>query len=228
MSLYLKDSWISALRAGVRTNLRDVGRGWFNLQECDWEVYQVSKLKKLVEMIKFNMQVSTIVQQQNVAIWLVVLTAYWRPCSIPVRLRSGPRESLSLEKQQQTRRSQHSRECINTRRHFFDFDLWPFDPKINEFPGIMVELVCVEFRGPSCVGLWDIMLENKQTPVKKHNPATTVGVSDDGINTLIKRYQLQANASTASALSATVVVVWLVAACYFWPSVIKSLDPTST
>ena len=59
MSLYLKDSWISTLRAGVRTNLRDVGRGWFNLQESDWEVYQVSKLKKLIEMIKFNMQVET-------------------------------------------------------------------------------------------------------------------------------------------------------------------------
>ena len=60
MSLYLKDSWISALRAGVRTHLRDVGRGWFNLQQSDWEVYQVSKLKKLIDMIKFNMQVQTI------------------------------------------------------------------------------------------------------------------------------------------------------------------------
>jgi len=56
-SLYLKDSWISTLRVGVRTSLRDVGRGWYNLQENDWEVYQVSKLKKLVEMIKFSMQV---------------------------------------------------------------------------------------------------------------------------------------------------------------------------
>jgi len=57
MSLYLKDSWISTLRAAVRTSLRDVGRGWFYLQESDWEVYQVSKLKKFVEMIKFTMQV---------------------------------------------------------------------------------------------------------------------------------------------------------------------------
>ena len=57
MALYLKDSWISTLRAGVRTSLRDVGRGWFNLQESDWEVYQMSKLRKLIEMIKFNMQV---------------------------------------------------------------------------------------------------------------------------------------------------------------------------
>jgi len=57
MSLYLKDSWIATLRVGVRTSLRDVGRGWFNLHESDWEVYLVSKLKKFVEMIKFNMQV---------------------------------------------------------------------------------------------------------------------------------------------------------------------------
>jgi len=59
MSLFLKDSWISTLRAGVRTSLRDVGRGWYNLHESDWEVFEVSKLKKLMEVIKFNMQVGT-------------------------------------------------------------------------------------------------------------------------------------------------------------------------
>jgi len=58
MALYLKDSFISTLRIGVRTSLRDVGRGWYNLQESDWEVYRVSKLRRLMEVIKFNMQVS--------------------------------------------------------------------------------------------------------------------------------------------------------------------------
>ena len=59
VALFLKDSWISTLRAAIRTSLRDVGRGWFNLHESSWEVYQISKLKKFMEMVKFNMQAST-------------------------------------------------------------------------------------------------------------------------------------------------------------------------
>ncbi len=34
-----------------------VSKGWFNLEEDSFEVYQGSKLKKLVELIKFAMQV---------------------------------------------------------------------------------------------------------------------------------------------------------------------------
>jgi len=32
-----------------------------------------------------------------------------------------------------------------------DLDLWPFDPKINTFPGIIVEYFCVQFGDPSCI-----------------------------------------------------------------------------
>ncbi|XP_078000357.1 dynein axonemal heavy chain 1-like isoform X2 [Glandiceps talaboti] len=56
VQLFLKDSWISTLRAAIRTSLRDVGKGWFNLHETNWEVYQISKLKKFMEMVKFSMQ----------------------------------------------------------------------------------------------------------------------------------------------------------------------------
>lgn len=58
VSLFLKDTWINTLRAAIRTSLRDVGKGWFNLHETNWEVYQMSKMKKFMEMVKFNMQVS--------------------------------------------------------------------------------------------------------------------------------------------------------------------------
>lgn len=58
MSLFLKDTWISTLRAAIRTSLRDVGKGWFNLDESNWAVYQISKLKKFMEMVKFIMQVN--------------------------------------------------------------------------------------------------------------------------------------------------------------------------
>jgi len=44
-----------------------------------------------------------------------------------------------------TRRSQHSLECKHPRRLNRDRDvnLWPFDPKINGFPVLMVEHFCV-------------------------------------------------------------------------------------
>ena len=38
VSLLLKDSWITTLRNAIRTSLRDVGKGWFNLHETNWEV----------------------------------------------------------------------------------------------------------------------------------------------------------------------------------------------
>ncbi|GAB1605522.1 hypothetical protein Ahia01_000834300 [Argonauta hians] len=50
ISLFLKDSWISTLRAAIRTSLRDIGKGWFNIHESNWEVYQKSKLKTFMEM----------------------------------------------------------------------------------------------------------------------------------------------------------------------------------
>ena len=57
MSLFLRDSWITILRTHIRTSLRDVGKGWFNIHETNWEVYQISKLKAFMEMVKFIMQV---------------------------------------------------------------------------------------------------------------------------------------------------------------------------
>ena len=54
--MFLKDSWITTLRNAIRTSLRDVGKGWFNIHETNWEVYQISKLKKFMEAVKFNMQ----------------------------------------------------------------------------------------------------------------------------------------------------------------------------
>ena len=60
VSMFLKDQWKSSLTNEIRAALRDVGRGWFNLYETNWEVYQISKLKKFMEMVKFCMQVKKI------------------------------------------------------------------------------------------------------------------------------------------------------------------------
>ena len=44
----------------MRASLRDVGKGWFNIEETKWEVYEISKLRKFMELVKFAMQVLNI------------------------------------------------------------------------------------------------------------------------------------------------------------------------
>jgi len=78
-----------------------------------------------------------------------------------------------------TKRNQHSQEYKDPREQFFvtrDLDIWRFDPKIDGFPGVMVEHFCVKFGDSSCIGLWDIMQKNRQTDKRMKNrtppPAT--------------------------------------------------------
>jgi hypothetical protein len=56
-SAYLKDTWLTSLKNSLRNGLKDVGKGWFNLNETKREVYDISKLKKFMTMINFMMQV---------------------------------------------------------------------------------------------------------------------------------------------------------------------------
>ena len=35
-----------------------------------------------------------------------------------------------------------------------DLDLWPFDPNINRFSGLIVEQFYVTFGDPSCIRYW--------------------------------------------------------------------------
>jgi dynein heavy chain len=53
---YLKDTWLTSLKNSLRNGLKDVGKGWFNLNETKREVYDISKLKKFMTMINFMMQ----------------------------------------------------------------------------------------------------------------------------------------------------------------------------
>ncbi|XP_054832932.1 dynein axonemal heavy chain 1 [Eublepharis macularius] len=56
ISMFLKDTWINTLKIAVRSSLRDIGKGWYNLYETKWEVYEMSKLHQLMELIKFMLQ----------------------------------------------------------------------------------------------------------------------------------------------------------------------------
>lgn len=54
--MFLKDSWISTLKVAMRSSLRDMSKGWYNLYETNWEVYLMSKLRKLMELLKYMLQ----------------------------------------------------------------------------------------------------------------------------------------------------------------------------
>uniref|UniRef100_A0A8C5KDU7 Dynein axonemal heavy chain 1 n=1 Tax=Jaculus jaculus TaxID=51337 RepID=A0A8C5KDU7_JACJA len=56
VQMFLKDSWVSTLKVAMRSSLRDMSKGWYNLYETNWEVYLMSKLRKLMELIKYMLQ----------------------------------------------------------------------------------------------------------------------------------------------------------------------------
>ena len=54
---YLETSWIPQLKHLVQSSLMDVNKGWFNISEDSWEVYLDSKLRRLMELVRYAMQV---------------------------------------------------------------------------------------------------------------------------------------------------------------------------
>jgi dynein heavy chain len=54
----LKDTWAIAIKNHIKSSLKDVGKGWFNMKDTNRELYDFSKLKRLLTMVNFMMQAS--------------------------------------------------------------------------------------------------------------------------------------------------------------------------
>ncbi|NXN51379.1 DYH1 protein, partial [Rynchops niger] len=65
VQMFLKDTWIHTLKTAVKSNLRHAGKDWYNLEQSHWDVYQMSKLHKLMTRIKFMLQDSLRYLVQN-------------------------------------------------------------------------------------------------------------------------------------------------------------------
>lgn len=63
--MFLKGTWIDTLKTAVKSNLRDAGKDWYNLEQSHWDVYQMSKLRKLMKRVKFMLQDSVRYLVQN-------------------------------------------------------------------------------------------------------------------------------------------------------------------
>jgi len=68
------------------------------------------------------------------------------------------------------RRSQHSKKVDKSAQTHAgtvsvpcNLDLWPLDPKINGFPGLIVDHFYVESDDPNCISLWGIVWKLRQT-----------------------------------------------------------------
>eukprot|EP00762_Andalucia_godoyi_P002130 ANDGO_02526.mRNA.1 Dynein-1-beta heavy chain len=53
---YLRENWIHILKTGVKQAMRPIGKGWLNLAEQSRETYEMSKLKRLMNTMKFMME----------------------------------------------------------------------------------------------------------------------------------------------------------------------------
>lgn len=54
---YLKEMWLEKITQSVRLCLRDIGQGWFDLEQKNHDVYDVMKLKRFMDLIVYRMQV---------------------------------------------------------------------------------------------------------------------------------------------------------------------------
>jgi dynein heavy chain len=55
-SSFVKETWSSSVISHVKQQLKDVSKGWFNLEESNTEVYKFSKLRKFLGFLNFIMQ----------------------------------------------------------------------------------------------------------------------------------------------------------------------------
>ncbi|XP_049878805.1 dynein axonemal heavy chain 1-like [Pectinophora gossypiella] len=53
---YLNIQWLNNTAHAIRMCFRDVGKGWFNIYEKMWPFYEVSKMCRFMQLVRFRMQ----------------------------------------------------------------------------------------------------------------------------------------------------------------------------
>lgn len=57
---FISDTWHPKLVTEIRECFAPVKKGWFNINEKNWGTYRISKMKLLIERIRFMLQVRDI------------------------------------------------------------------------------------------------------------------------------------------------------------------------
>jgi len=50
-----KEGWVGRLEKIIKSSFKDVGKGWFNINENSKETYEFGKLKKFLTLVNFMM-----------------------------------------------------------------------------------------------------------------------------------------------------------------------------
>jgi len=64
-SFYLKETWVSKIRDIIKNNFQNCDNAWFNLNESSREIYQMGKLKKFMQVVRFMMENTLLYMTQD-------------------------------------------------------------------------------------------------------------------------------------------------------------------
>ncbi|KAK9870899.1 hypothetical protein WA026_009856 [Henosepilachna vigintioctopunctata] len=78
---HLRGPWIDSIVFNIRACLRDVGKGWFDMQEKKFEVYEIAKMTRFMELVKHRMQYTLrLLVMNSINIWITMLETPCLPC----------------------------------------------------------------------------------------------------------------------------------------------------
>ena len=85
ISLFLREAWIVTLSNSIHHKLGTIGNGWFNVNESRWDIYKLSKLYRLMSMVRFNLQDSlrSLVRESLLGLTRLLLNACHSVLSCP-------------------------------------------------------------------------------------------------------------------------------------------------
>lgn len=75
---YLKETWVEKITQSVRLCLRDIGKGWFDLEQRRHDIYDVMKLKRFMDLIVYRMQV---LRKKSTEVFKKELIAFYKNVS---------------------------------------------------------------------------------------------------------------------------------------------------
>nr|XP_022908003.1 dynein heavy chain 1, axonemal-like [Onthophagus taurus] len=79
----LKTAWLDTTAYNIRMCLGYLGKGWFNLNEKIHEVYDIAKLLRFMDLVKFHMQYALrLLVQNSTSTFCQLVEAPCRPCYV--------------------------------------------------------------------------------------------------------------------------------------------------
>ncbi|KAM9856968.1 dynein axonemal heavy chain 1 [Aulostomus maculatus] len=88
ISLFLRESWMVTLKNIMRSHLGFIGKGTYDMNVSCWEMYKISKMHKLMTVVRYNVQdtLRYIVQDSLVSLMELILDACCNVLTCPENL----------------------------------------------------------------------------------------------------------------------------------------------